>query len=166
MKARQVLLFIIASIASLALIGFIFPTEGIKIGDFTLEFIHPSEITKKDTTTKVDINLVLEQENYMQNDEIRNLSDSIRVLEDFAENNPLRIRYPEDNPKYLFQLYAMLDQTKKENKLIRIIHYGDSQIEIDRISDVIRKNLQAKFGGIGPGLIPAIQTIPSRCLKN
>lgn len=165
MKARQVLLFIIASIASLALIGFFFPREGLKMGSFTLEFIHPSDILKKDTTTKVDINLVLEQENYMQNEEIRNLSDSIRVLEDFAEKSPLRIRYPEDNPKYLFQLYSMLDRARKENKTVRIIHYGDSQIEIDRISDVIRKDLQEKFGGIGPGLIPAIQTIPSRSVS-
>lgn len=165
MKARQVLLFIIVSIASLALIGFFFPKEGIKIGDFALEFIHPSEILKKDTSTKVDINLVLEQENYMQNNEIRDLSDSIRVLEDFADNSPLRIRYPENNSKYLYPLYEMLDNAKKEKKTIRIIHYGDSQIEIDRISDVIRRDLQEVFGGFGPGIIPAIQTIPSRSVS-
>ncbi len=165
MKARQVLFFILASISLLALLGYFFPKDGIKIGSYTLEFIHPSEIIKEDTVSKVDIHNVLDQGNYLESDEIKSLTDSIRILEEFAELSPLRIRFPENNNKYLFPLFSVLDNAKKDKKTIRIIHYGDSQIEIDRISDIIRQELQQKFGGSGPGMIPAIQTIPSRTVS-
>jgi lysophospholipase L1-like esterase len=54
-----------------------------------------------------------------------------------------------------------LDNCVKNNEIIHILHYGDSQIEGDRITGLIRQKLQEKFGGNGPGLIPAIQPIPS-----
>ena len=37
------------------------------------------------------------------------------------------------------------------------MHYGDSQIEGDRITSFIRNKFQVKFGGSGPGLRPALQ---------
>jgi lysophospholipase L1-like esterase len=39
---------------------------------------------------------------------------------------------------------------------VRIIHYGDSQIEEDRISATLRDSLQTRFGGGGPGLLPVL----------
>lgn len=165
MKARQVLFFILTSISLLALLGYFFPKDGIKVGSYTLEFIHPSEIIKEDTVSKVDIHNVLDQGNYLNSEEVQSLTDSIRILENFAENSPLRLRLPDDNSQYLFPLFHLMDNSKKNKQTIRIIHYGDSQIEIDRISDIIREELQKKFGGIGPGMIPAIQTIPSRTVS-
>ncbi len=47
---------------------------------------------------------------------------------------------------------ALIDE--RNLKLIRIAHYGDSQLEGDRITSEIRKNIQAKFGGSGTGYIP------------
>lgn len=38
----------------------------------------------------------------------------------------------------------------------RIMHFGDSQIENDRMTALIRYRLQQQFGGSGPGLVPAI----------
>ncbi len=43
---------------------------------------------------------------------------------------------------------------ERDSKLIRIAHYGDSQLEGDRITCEIRRNLQAKFGGAGIGYLP------------
>jgi lysophospholipase L1-like esterase len=37
------------------------------------------------------------------------------------------------------------------------MHYGDSQLEGDRITAHFRNKLQVKFGGTGPGLRPAVQ---------
>jgi lysophospholipase L1-like esterase len=45
--------------------------------------------------------------------------------------------------------------------VLHILHYGDSQIEGDRITGYIREQMQEKFGGLGAGLAPAIQPIPS-----
>lgn len=39
-----------------------------------------------------------------------------------------------------------------KNQNIRILHYGDSQIEGDRITAYIREAFQNRFGGSGPGL--------------
>ena len=38
----------------------------------------------------------------------------------------------------------------------RIMHFGDSQIENDRMTALIRFRLQKQFGGSGTGLVPAI----------
>lgn len=52
-----------------------------------------------------------------------------------------------------------------DKQLIRIMHYGDSQIEEDRITATLRRRLQAKYGGHGVGLVPLHQTIPTLTLK-
>ena len=48
-----------------------------------------------------------------------------------------------------------------DSTIVRIVHYGDSQIEEDRISMTIRRYLQGKYGGHGVGLIPLFQSIPT-----
>lgn len=47
-------------------------------------------------------------------------------------------------------------------KQVRVVHYGDSQIEEDRITSTLRSYLQGEYGGLGPGLLPLVQTIPTR----
>lgn len=43
--------------------------------------------------------------------------------------------------------------TKLKNNIpVRILHYGDSQLEGDRITSFIRQKLQTQFGGSGAGL--------------
>lgn len=162
MKSRNVLWFILASIFSLALLGFFFPKDGIKIGSTTIEFIHPYDVIRGDTSKKVDLESVLsETDKYFNNEEIKNFTDSLKAFEDFALNSPSRIHYPEGKRDLFFGLFEQMENAKKNKKNIRIIHYGDSQIEVDRISDLFRENLQNEFSGSGPGIIPAIQTIPS-----
>ena len=48
---------------------------------------------------------------------------------------------------------------------VRVAHYGDSQIEEDRITSILRLHLQDQYGGDGVGLIPMHQTIPTRTLR-
>lgn len=55
--------------------------------------------------------------------------------------------------KALYAFFSGLKHIKSETKSIRILHYGDSQIEGDRMSDYLRLKLQSQFGGKGPGLI-------------
>ncbi len=162
MKSYKVLLFILACILSLAILGLIFPKDGIKIGSTTLEFANPFDVMRGDTTKKVDLDKVLsESENYFNKDEVKNLTDSLKAFEDFANNSPARIHYPEGKRDLFYSLFELMENVKSNKQNIRIIHYGDSQIEVDRITDFFRENLQSEFGGNGPGIIPAIQTIPS-----
>jgi hypothetical protein len=71
------------------------------------------------------------------------------------------IEYPEGQDTLLFSFFRQLSNLKEDNKLIRILHYGDSQIEGDRITSYLRNQLQIQFGGNGTGLFPLIATNPS-----
>ena len=68
-----------------------------------------------------------------------------------------------NTPGNLPHLVAALQHT--DQRVVRIMHYGDSQIEEDRITSMLRRKLQATYGGRGLGLIPLHQTIPTLSLK-
>jgi lysophospholipase L1-like esterase len=68
-----------------------------------------------------------------------------------------------DSRVFLKTFYAALAST--DTQVVRVVHYGDSQIEEDRMSQQIREVLQARFGGRGVGLMPLAQTITSRTVK-
>lgn len=57
------------------------------------------------------------------------------------------------NKDALKNFFDALYELKNDPKSIRVLHYGDSQIEGDRITDYLRLKLQGQFGGNGPGLI-------------
>ena len=60
-------------------------------------------------------------------------------------------------PPLFRQLYRnfirQAEQSQQNHKTVRVLHLGDSQIEADRISKILRKHFQEKYGGEGPGLI-------------
>jgi lysophospholipase L1-like esterase len=72
------------------------------------------------------------------------------------------IQYPAGDSTILYSFFKDLDSLKSNKKLIRILHFGDSQIEGDRISGYIRQRLQQQFGGCGPGLLPFYEEHASR----
>ncbi|MFZ5551625.1 MAG: hypothetical protein ACOZCO_00810 [Bacteroidota bacterium] len=72
-------------------------------------------------------------------------ASKIKFLE-FGDKKPEEVLHP---------FFAKLAGLSSSKKIVRIIHYGDSQIEGDRMTAYIRQKLQAKFGGNGPGMIPA-----------
>jgi lysophospholipase L1-like esterase len=52
--------------------------------------------------------------------------------------------------------FEALSKNNPSRKQVRILHYGDSQIEGDRITSFLRSRLQARFGGRGVGLLHAV----------
>lgn len=64
------------------------------------------------------------------------------------------IEFPAQSPNALDPFFASLQSLSKTPNLIRILHYGDSQIEGDRISSYLRERFQHRFGGCGVGLVP------------
>ena len=64
-----------------------------------------------------------------------------------------------DSRIFLRRFYASLAETA--TRTVRILHYGDSQIEEDRMTMQIREAFQNRYGGRGVGLMPLAQTIPS-----
>ena len=68
-----------------------------------------------------------------------------------------------DSRVFLLPFYASLPQSV--DQVVRVLHYGDSQIEEDRMTQQIRDALQSRYGGAGAGLMPLVQTIPSLTVK-
>jgi lysophospholipase L1-like esterase len=59
-----------------------------------------------------------------------------------------------ENPAHLAAFYEKLYQLKTQNSgTINIIHIGDSHIQADFLTDVVRKSLQREFGNAGRGLV-------------
>ena len=68
-----------------------------------------------------------------------------------------------DSRMFLAAFYASLAESS--DRVVRVVHYGDSQIEEDRMSQQIREKLQALYGGQGCGLMPLAQTIPNKTVR-
>ena len=169
MKPYKIILFTIAIFTLMALIGYLLPTEGITIGSIKLSFPSPKEIMQNDDQEEyaykplVDINkiffgqkAILEHiQKQIEEEQVSEYTKMLRKTLSFKYSPS----YPNNDIEWIFPIFEALENAK--NKKVRIIHYGDSQIEGDRMSNYLRTALQQQFGGYGVGLIPAIQTIPS-----
>ena len=140
---------------------FLFPEKGIDIGLTTLRFPTYAEARHAEPAD-VDIDSVLNtvDEVYEMNYS-SNLMDSLEFFKTYITMNPNRITLPNDDYTYFDNLFTSLENAHNDSTVCRIMHYGDSQIELDRISSVLRQTLQETFGGSGPNMIPAVQRIPS-----
>jgi len=68
------------------------------------------------------------------------------------------IQFPDSTqPHNLDNFFASLVNIYNDKSLVRVVHYGDSQIEGDRISEYLRTRFQGKFGGCGVGLVPMLE---------
>lgn len=172
MKPTKIALFIVIILGGLLSLAFFFPKDGVKItDDFTLQFPTIDELFSDSDTDVVDIKEIIEKNQVQEENEedidsidvfsSGTMDDSTVIYYKPVTINPelvtRKIEYPTDNPKVLSNFFKELSQLKRNQKLIRILHYGDSQIEADRVSSYLRYKLQGQFGGIGPGLVPPVQ---------
>lgn len=54
---------------------------------------------------------------------------------------------------------SFLDSLRYPGKQMRIMYYGDSQIEGDRITNYLRRHLRKEYGGSGPGLFLPVMPV-------
>lgn len=150
MKTKHILFFVIGVIAILAVIMLVFPKDGIRINDqWVLYFPTFEEMFLSDKETAIDTDSIIK--NQFDIDDL-NLTDGNSDIDiDEIKKMVTPLEFPETNQYALDKFFEKLSNLDIEGK-IRIMHYGDSQIEGDRISAFIRSKLQAKFGGMGMGL--------------
>ena len=161
MKASHTLLFILSVFLLLGIAWFAFPAEGVSLGGLDLRFPSYAE-AKVEEREAVDVDAVLKDvsksfEMTCSQTEL----DSLEYFRNFLTLNPNRIYLPNNDYTYFDSLFQLLEHARENRKTYRIMHYGDSQIEMDRISSVLRQRLQERFGGSGPNMIPAVQRIAS-----
>ncbi len=149
MKRSTVLIFILSVIAMLALVSAVFPSGGVKAGPVELRFPSVADILEGAEP---------EQARVSPEELLASRREAVRRAEDdrfkgFFDSDPARFYFPSDDPAFFDPIFEALENA--ERNPVRIIHYGDSQIEEDRITSAIRNALQERFGGDGQGMLPA-----------
>ncbi|MCX7728293.1 MAG: hypothetical protein N2203_02370 [Bacteroidia bacterium] len=76
----------------------------------------------------------------------------------FDENFMSLIEYPDNDKNKFVYLLSKLKSAHKQST--HILYYGDSQIEEDRFSAVLRQGLQSIYGGSGCGLLSMMPVAP------
>jgi lysophospholipase L1-like esterase len=159
MKPSRVLLFGIIVFSVSILIQLIHPRNGIQLSDkLGLYFPTVQDVFVPDNRSDQERLLSIIKEDILSdsiNGEQRKL-DSLRLLRarDSIRNYQLSIHYPNNDKRILYSFFNALDKVGAGKKPIHVVHYGDSQIEGDRITAYIRHKLQEQFGGNGPGWLP------------
>ena len=164
MKSRNTLIFIIVILLSLSGISFLFPKEGLDVGIRKLYFPAIEDFTgNRNTHSTLAIEHVeaIEEELRLQRYSDSIYTDSLDHFVSFFEKSLTKIDLPDNDYHFFNSFFAELDSCRERKEIVRIHHYGASQIEGDRITGYIRQQLQEKFGGAGPGLLPVMQPIPS-----
>ena len=151
MSRHKVLLFIFSVYALLAGICFLVPEDGFSIAGATLNFPTIKEATASLLPSEPKAAEPSPEELLEQRMAAIKQVEQDR-FQSYFEENPARIHFPQGDVTRFDRFFRSLDNAGK--KKVRILHYGDSQLEEDRISSTIRAGLQAKFGGGGPGLLP------------
>ena len=142
-----------AIIGCLALMAILVPPDGIRLAGTALRYptLHSILNTADTNTTTVD--------EPVEPPEMSLLRDSVEYYQGIVSSGSLRFWLPSE---HLFDTFwHNAERARSDGRTIRILHYGDSQIEMDRITSRLRSYMQETFGGGGPGMMSVRTIIPS-----
>lgn len=167
-KPFHTLLFLIGVFLSLTLLSLCFPEKGIYINDkLSVRFPTFASLFFEKKAEKADISKIIALADAEDADTLAVTADTAANAVETVEIRDSTIRlntsiqYKNASRTAMAGFFEALANLDSESKSVRILHYGDSQIEGDRISDYLRLKLQGQFGGEGPGLISFMPVAPS-----
>jgi len=174
MKPIRIFIFFATVLLLIAIIALLMPEQGIVISrDYRLHFINLYEISREDTLDKAENVKRLLAESFVTDDpEVDPVVDLFMPAEivstpsepvitpankDSLQKSVYRIQFAKGGSNLLNPFFHNLDDQKAGISMrTRILHFGDSQLENDRMTALIRYRLQKHFGGTGTGLVQAI----------
>ncbi len=172
MKPGRIALFFAAVIAVLALVCALFPRDGIVVAshEFYLPPVPPTERTAS-ATQFADIPKVSECSENPEHPEIpepmtpdsSNYQPPTTNHQLTSDTTDLRFWLPDST--FFDAFWAAAEQARGQGRILRVMHYGDSQIEMDRITGRLRSYMQRTFGGGGPGMVPFRTIIPTYAVR-
>ena len=154
------MLFGILLFSFLGLLSFSFPKKGIEIVAGQRIYFPSFEALFQKTAQK-DISKVLKA--YSAIDTTFKIGVDTASKTKLPKDTAVKLitNIQSKNKEALYSFFEALTLLKSNPTAIRVLHYGDSQIEGDRITDYLRLKLQGQFGGSGPGLISLTPISPS-----
>ena len=175
MRPLKIALYIWSVIALLGVVCWIVPEKGWKLGHYTLRFPTLSQALDLETHSVPDSLIALSPDSLIVLPDAVSNTTFIEQSEPHTQNqicdqneqpsvsNSEISFVGEVNQHPLNSFFLALDSAC--SMPIRVVHYGDSQIEEDRITNILREKWQQQYGGGGVGLIPLHQTIPTRSIR-
>ncbi len=155
MKPRHIAYIIWIIIALLGVVCLVVPNDGFSIGKYTLRWPTLAEA--------LELQLTVDSLQLTVDSGQRIMDTTNTITKKPQPVIPIVNIANTDTRTYLSAFYAALDSAS--SKPVRVVHYGDSQIEEDRITNVLRERWQKQYGGGGVGLLPLHQTIPTRTIR-
>ena len=179
-KPIKTFVLLLTVMVALGAIARFFPKQGIRLGSsITLTFPSLTDIFSKDTVGTKNINQLFNPELLAK---IETLNDSLPTIDTAMVTDStvalksgavypdslaptitlaniesalptIAIEHSDSAKAALRNFFASLQTVNTASSPIRVLHYGDSQIEMDRITSRLRSRLQAQFGGGGYGFI-------------
>lgn len=150
-------------IGLLASICAVFPEDGIMLTEETsLRFPSLQEMLEGEPVDdSPEAQLTPEELLAQREQELKHMQAEQQFI-DYFSTNPARIHFPADSTgklsaDYFDAFYSALLEAPRKG--VRVVHYGDSQLEADRLSCVLRQQLQQEFGGGGNGILPMQESL-------
>lgn len=168
-KPIYTLFFLLAVLAGIAVISLIIPKEGIQISsDISIKAPSVIDIFTNQQPEYADISKIIEQHEPINQDQAtikdtiitKDNIDTVRADADKLKAAIHDIEFSVKGREKIRNFFTYLENIDSVDKVTRIWHYGDSQIEGERITGFIREKFQSQFGGYGPGfleIVPVVQ---------
>lgn len=159
MNPLKISLYIVVALLALLGLTFVSSTNKLSEGKVQDGFSVYNSVIKYPTveTFFKDVSISKEQKKAFKGivENIGSVVEDEKKIPDFTKIDSTkieRLHYPGPVGEFIQKLRTQLQAPN-----CRIIHYGDSQLEGDRISAYLRNRLQTLYGGSGPGFIPIKQ---------
>ncbi len=156
MKLTGTLKFFAIVVAVLMVLCIVFPKDGIAVGGVTFRFPSLHKVFVHEQEKSMEQLLVKREER-----DLSGVRDSIGECYHLLFDVQTRFWLPDDDVSCFDKFFAKAEKAQDQRRIVRVLHYGDSQIEQDRISCRLRERLQRSFGGGGPGMLPLRQPVPT-----
>lgn len=156
-KPFHVVLFILACLIILGAVTYAVPAGRKDILGYEFRFLSQNKLLKKETRHEVNVDSLFVDIDTTMIDEIDDsdsLDKSLGKVKNYKISEEDLLSYSKGGKEKFITFFNTLNSSG--SKKIRILHYGDSQIEGDRVTSFLRQRLQTQFGGNGPGFIPAV----------
>ena len=158
------LLFVIGTFALLAPVVHYVPKDGWEINGVSIRFLSEENFFTSVKQVKKDITSIVAEVDTSaieENNQLTHYNSSSGNMGapsggELSTESETVIFLSENGRENLHRFFDKLQQVANEKAKIHVLHYGDSQIEGDRMTAYIRQMIQIQFGGNGPGLVPAV----------
>lgn len=158
MKSIRIFIFMGLAILLLGLACVFYPKDGVNVGSVNLHFPPITKILNPQR--QLDVEAYLAQQDSLEA-VMRTKQDSLAHFRRQVDSSDIRFWFPNNDDSYFDDLFVQMEHARSNGRTVRVVHYGDSQIESDRMSRRLRTYLQGKFGGGGPGMVPFATLIPT-----